>query len=106
MSQAPDDLVEITPWPSGKPAVAAEDTALKLVRVKADAASKRLVAKRAHDVTSALRTLRFALESLQSGYRFDDEGAAAKLASMERALGALDRESQLLHQVFDLSTSG
>ena len=76
------------------------ESQLKLFVVKQDKDSKRALAKRSHDVTSALRTLRFALEALQAGYRFDDEMGPAKIQSMEKAITALERESQWLYEIF------
>lgn len=54
---------------------------------------RRAQAKRAHDVTSALRTLRFLTENLEAGYRFDDAAAAGKIAAVRRAVAVLERES-------------
>ncbi len=52
--------------------------------------------RRRHDVTAALRTLRFAVEALQQGYRFDDEAGPAKLVALEKAVAALEREAPTL----------
>ena len=49
-------------------------------------------AQQLHDTRSALRTLRLAVEAIRSGYRFDDSTADSKLASMEKAVGVLERE--------------
>ncbi len=70
------------------------------VSVKRDEESKHLLARRSHDITGALRALRFALEALQSGYKFDDEKRDAKLASMDRALATLEKESEYLKLLF------
>jgi hypothetical protein len=80
--------------------VGKSESTLKIFCVKQDKDSKRALAKRSHDVTSALRTLRFALEALQDGYRFDDEMGPAKIQSMEKAINALERESELLCELF------
>jgi hypothetical protein len=77
------------------------ESSLKLFVVMQDKEAKRALAKRAHDVTSALRTLRFALEALQSGYRFDDDLGSRKIESIEKALRTLERESGWLYHLFE-----
>jgi hypothetical protein len=74
--------------------------ALRIFRVKEDSESKKRLALRGHDVTAALRTLRFALEALQSGYRFEDDKAQAKLETLSKALGVLEAEAPLLQKLF------
>ena len=69
------------------------------IAVKSDDEALRLVAKRAHDVTGGLRTLRFAVDSLKDGYRFDDNMAAAKIKAMEKAIENLERETALLSAI-------
>lgn len=69
------------------------------ISIKSDDEGLRAVAKRAHDVTAGLRTLRFAVDSLKEGYRFDDNMAAAKIKAMEKAIEHLERETQLLSHI-------
>jgi len=59
-------------------------------------ACKRVLAKRRHDIKAALRTLGFALNALEGGYRFDDEAARAKLDAIGKALQVLEKESGTL----------
>ncbi len=70
------------------------------ITIKQDAQAKSALAKRSHDVTGALRSLRFALEALQDGYKFDDEMREAKLASVSRALANLEKEAEWLQVLF------
>lgn len=72
---------------------------LKTFEIKQDDESKKTIFKRAHDITSSLRSLRFAVEALQSGYHFDDGTAPAKIASMDKAIGILEKECALLFQI-------
>lgn len=77
------------------------------IAIKSDDEALRIVAKRSHDVTAGLRTLRFAIDSLKEGYRFDDNMAAAKIKAMEKAIEHLERETQLLSQILGaVFTSG
>lgn len=77
------------------------------IAIKADDEALRIVAKRAHDVTSGLRTLRFAIDSLKDGYRFDDNMAGAKIKAMEKAIEHLERETELLSSILGaVFTSG
>lgn len=77
------------------------------IYIKSDDEALRGVAKRAHDVTSGLRTLRFAIDSIKEGYRFDDNMAAAKIKAMEKAIENLERETVLLSHILGaVFTSG
>ena len=78
---------------------AAQGKALKIVALKSDAESRKVLGKRVHDVVSSTRTLRFVLEALQSGYKFDDAQRDAKLASLERAVTTMEREGKLLEKL-------
>ena len=51
--------------------------------------------RRQHDIKGALRTLRFACDGLNHGYRFDDNMAAAKIAAIVKAVSILESEFQL-----------
>lgn len=66
--------------------------------------SAKITAKRQHDVKAALRTLSFATKAIESGYRFDDEMAKAKIEAMGKAVALLDRESALLLRVLFTET--
>lgn len=61
--------------------------------------SARVTAKRQHDIKAALRTLGFASKALESGYKFQDEMAAAKIEAIAKAVALLEREGDLLLQV-------
>ncbi len=77
-----------------------EGTLLRLVALRTEGAEGRLLARRRHDVASATRTIRFVLEALKGGYRFDDAMADAKLQAFEKALSALDVEADFLQRLF------
>ncbi len=72
--------------------------ALLVVSPRTEEASRAL-AKRRHDVKAALRTLGFSLKALETGYRFDDDKAAAKIDAIAKAILVLERESELALQV-------
>lgn len=57
------------------------------------------LAKRRHDLSNAVRVLRYALESIQEGYKFDDDKAQAKIASLDRAISCLEREMPELEKL-------
>lgn len=91
--------------PSSKP----NTGPIKLQRIKPgewsviidqDPASRPIMAKKHHDLVGSLRTLRFAVEALRRGYRFDDESGEAKITAMEKAVLFLERESSLLEKLF------
>lgn len=73
---------------------------LRVFSVKSDDAARKALSKKAHDVISGVRSLKFAVEAIQKGYRFDDQMAQAKIASMERAIQNLEKEAPLLQQLF------
>lgn len=98
MSPNKDEQIELVGKDTTE--MAARRVLTKTFEIKQDSVSKQLLFKRAHDVTSALRALRFAVESLQSGYHFDDGTAAAKIESMDKAVGVLERESALLNTLY------
>ncbi len=52
--------------------------------------------KRRHDLAGALRTLRFTLEGLQRGYRYDDKDAVAKIEALAKALVVIEKEVSLV----------
>jgi hypothetical protein len=61
-----------------------------------DVEARQRLAFRAHDLTSALRALNFAVDALKKGYRFEDEKAAAKIAVLEKAVQTLSEETALV----------
>lgn len=61
----------------------------------ADPEAAKRAAKRRHDIKGALRTLGFSVTALQSGYRFDDDKAEAKITAIAKAVAVLTRESEL-----------
>jgi hypothetical protein len=58
--------------------------------------SRKIMAKRRHDLKAALRTLGFTVEALKAGYTFQDEAAAAKVEAIAKAVQVLEREATLL----------
>ncbi len=58
------------------------------------------ISKRRHDLRAALRTIELTLEQLDEGYHFDDDFAGEKIASIRRAASVLNREAQVLLQLY------
>ena len=83
----------------GDNAEPSEGRVLRVFSLRNDAEAKKELAKKQHDVTSALRSLRFAVEALQKGYRFNDDMAAMKIASMDKAITNLEKEATLLEEL-------
>ena len=54
------------------------------------------MAKRVHDLKAALRTLGFTRDALESGYRFQDGKATAKIDAITQAVKVLEREGKAL----------
>lgn len=71
----------------------------KLVTLTLQGEGKKILGKKVHDVTSSLRALTFAIEAIEEGYRFDDELAEAKIASMRKAIDALQKEYSLVCEI-------
>ena len=65
---------------------------LKVIIFPAEAELHLPLSRRRHDIKGALRTLSLAQDALAKGYHFDDDRAAAKIKSMEKALAVLSRE--------------
>ena len=78
--------------------------------LRTDDEGRKDIAKRSHDITAGLRTIRFAIDSIRDGYRFEDNLAAAKISAMEKAIANLEREVKVLSDVyqayFEQTTSG
>jgi hypothetical protein len=90
----PDALAALAPILAKLP-----DLAATVVAFPAHEDSRKHLAKRRHDVKAALRTLTFTVQALESGYRFDDAIAKAKIEAIAKALAVLEREAELLHRV-------
>lgn len=73
-----------------------------LVLSVCDDETNRALAKRRHDVKAALRTLGFSLKALETGYKFDDDKAAAKIDAIAKAVQVLEREAAFALQVLKL----
>lgn len=58
--------------------------------------TRRLLAKRRHDVKGALRTLGFVVQALEKGYQFEDGAAKAKIEAIGKAVQILTKEQDLL----------
>lgn len=52
--------------------------------------------KRRHDLLGAIRTLKYTLEGLRKGYRYDDANAEAKIEALAKAIGIIERETALV----------
>lgn len=52
--------------------------------------------ERRHDIVGALRSLRFLVESLEQGYKFDDALAAEKIRRIKQAVATLENEEATL----------
>lgn len=74
---------------------------VKLLRLSGDTESRQKIAKRMHDITSAVRSLRFMHDSLKEGYRFDDESAGDKITYIGRSVAVLEREERLLRSLLE-----
>lgn len=70
----------------------AEEHTLKTLRVPKDEASKKLLAKKGHDLESAVETMRLAVDSIKGGYRFEDAAASSKIRFMENSIKTLQAE--------------
>lgn len=77
----------------------ATNSSINLVAFPTDQGTKKLLSKRRHDLKAALRTLGFAVQALEAGYRFDDTKAAAKIEAIAKAVQVLERESEFLTKV-------
>jgi hypothetical protein len=77
---------------------AAREAGLKAVLVTspADEASQKQLVKRRHDLKGAVRTMSFTVKALESGYRFDDDKAQAKIEAIAKAAQVLEREALLM----------
>jgi hypothetical protein len=58
--------------------------------------TRKVLAKRRHDVKAALRTFSFTLKAIESGYKFDDDKAQAKIDAIAKALAVLQKECDIL----------
>lgn len=74
---------------------------VNVVAFPGDDETRRALAKRRHDVKAALRTLGFTVKALETGYKFDDAAAKAKVDAIAKAVQVLEREGQLLTQVLE-----
>lgn len=74
-----------------------------LVILPADADGQKALAKRRHDIQAALRTLGFTVKALETGYRFDDDKAKAKVDAIAKAVAVLEREGELLLKVLTIA---
>ena len=77
------------------------DSETALVRRPSDSGSRLRLSKRMHDITSAVRSLRFMHDSLKDGYRFDDETAQDKITYIGRSVAVLEREAELLKSLLE-----
>lgn len=62
--------------------------------------SRKIMAKRRHDLKAARRTLEFTVDALKSGYTFQDAAAKAKIEAIEKAVAVLARETSLVLRLF------
>lgn len=99
-------LHESVPLPPEVPAAAevyrqAREAGLQAVVVLSPSApeARKVMAKRRHDIKAALRTLGFTLKALETGYRFQDDKAAAKIDAIAKAIQVLDKEGDLLARI-------
>ncbi len=74
----------------------AQGADLALVIVPDAANQRRALTKRRHDLKAAGRTLGLAIQALESGYRFDDDKARAKIDAIAKAVQVLTRETDLV----------
>jgi len=103
MSDPKDNEISFFPLPSSvrlQDQLPTTKSRARGIWVKQDPQAKRQLAVRAHDVTSALRALRFTVDALKAGYRFEDDKAPAKIATLDKAVQTLERESSLLFRLY------
>lgn len=97
-----EDLIRETENRSAKETKPTEvSLCANLVLVASDGESQKAVAKRLHDLSSAVRSLQFLVESLKDGYRFDDDLAAEKIRYIARAVSIFASEEKWVRKLLE-----
>ena len=71
-----------------------------VLHVKNASAFQGAAAKRRHNLRGALRTLQLATEAIAGGYRFNDDTAQLKIATMQSAIATLEKEVRFVEPLF------
>jgi hypothetical protein len=106
MDRSPSDALRFARHPADAPELPSLSRVLEEARRSAlgvvvvvsprTEAAQRALAKRRHDVKAAFRTLGFSQKALETGYKFDDDKALAKIDAIAKAVQVLERESELV----------
>jgi len=99
-----DNDVQVMSWtgPGSLDGAFSDQTALKLLKIRKDTLSQRRLAKRRHDLSSAVQSLKFLHELLLEGYRFNDSMASEKIEYVGRAIETLEREELFVRSLLDV----
>jgi len=76
--------------------------AIKTLKIRKDTLSQRRIAKRRHDISNAVQSLKFMHELLLEGYRFNDSLAAEKIEYVGKAIETLQREETFVRSLLDV----
>lgn len=79
--------------------ISKKESGEKLLVPAADA--KDRLGKRAHDLISAVRVVRFAVEALEAGQKFDGKDGESKIKSIARAASTLEKELPWIETLLD-----
>jgi hypothetical protein len=79
--------------------IAANGLQASLIVMKTEPEDSAKQNRRRHDIAAALRTLSLTVEALKDGYQFDDELSDAKIRAIEKAVSALERESNVWMEI-------
>ena len=79
-----------------------DQMAVKTLRIRKDTLSRRRIAKRRHDISNAVQSLKFMHELLLEGYRFNDSLAAEKIEFVGKAIETLQREETFVRSLLDV----
>ena len=79
-----------------------DQMAVKMLKIRKDTLSQRRIAKRRHDLTNAVQSLKFLHELLLEGYRFNDSMAGEKIEYVGKAIETLQREETFVRSLLDV----
>ena len=101
-----ENLVTIHTLPNLKDTAALAELAaqtgkrFKLVEFEDSPEAQKTIAKKFHDISNAIQSLRFAVDAVKDGYRFDDSAAEKKIAVIEESVRTLESEMAILKQLY------
>ncbi len=82
--------------------IPSDQSVLKVLKIRTDTLSQRRIAKRRHDLSNAVQSLKFLHELLLEGYRFNDSMAGEKIEYVGRALETLQKEEAFVRNLLDV----